>query len=231
MGVRTQPRRKSERRPHRHGRRRRLGARRRHDARQPFRPAATRTRAGTSSNSTPRSPLSSKTREPSCVTLWRRRSPTSRRSTPRAAPIPPTAAAHQARSQSRAAKEAWLDVLVLGDSTILLDHSDHVTAVSDTRLASVAPELRREDQDRTRRGARVSRPRPRPPARPACRSRAPKQKPRWRVLDRRRRTAGRGPRTNRPSPDRTEFSQRKEARPDDRRRASGRVTDVAVRLE
>jgi Protein phosphatase 2C len=39
---------------------------------------------------------------------------------------------------------AWLDVLVLGDSTILLDHSDHVTALTDTRLASVARGLRRE---------------------------------------------------------------------------------------
>jgi hypothetical protein len=39
---------------------------------------------------------------------------------------------------------AWLDVLLLGDSTILLDHGDHVTAVTDTRLASVAHELRRE---------------------------------------------------------------------------------------
>jgi hypothetical protein len=38
----------------------------------------------------------------------------------------------------------WLEVLVLGDSTILLDHNDHVTAVTDTRLASVAPDLRRE---------------------------------------------------------------------------------------
>jgi serine/threonine protein phosphatase PrpC len=38
----------------------------------------------------------------------------------------------------------WLDVLVLGDSTILLDHGDHVTTITDTRLAFVALELRRE---------------------------------------------------------------------------------------
>jgi hypothetical protein len=39
---------------------------------------------------------------------------------------------------------ARLDLLVLGDSAILLDHGNRVTAVTDTRLASVAPELRRE---------------------------------------------------------------------------------------
>lgn len=61
----------------------------------------------------------------------------------------------------------WLDVLVLGDSTILLDHGDRVTTVRDTRLASVAPELRHEiktalasghgyrDPDHERRRARL----------------------------------------------------------------------------
>ena len=39
---------------------------------------------------------------------------------------------------------AWLDVLVLGDSTVLLDHSNHITAIRDTRLASVAAQVRRE---------------------------------------------------------------------------------------
>ena len=39
---------------------------------------------------------------------------------------------------------AWLDVLVLGDSTVLLDHSDHITAIRDTRLAAVARQFRRE---------------------------------------------------------------------------------------
>jgi hypothetical protein len=38
----------------------------------------------------------------------------------------------------------WLDVLVLGDSTILLDHGDEVSRITDTRLASVALDLRRE---------------------------------------------------------------------------------------
>ncbi len=38
----------------------------------------------------------------------------------------------------------WLDVLVLGDSTILLDHGDRLSTVTDTRLAAIAPELRLE---------------------------------------------------------------------------------------
>ena len=63
--------------------------------------------------------------------------------------------------------EVWLDVLVLGDSTVLLDHGDHITSVRDTRLASVAAEFRREiesalasghgyrDADHERRRARL----------------------------------------------------------------------------
>ena len=61
----------------------------------------------------------------------------------------------------------WLDLLVLGDSTILLDHSNQISTLSDARLASVAPELRREirtalvrgrgfaDPDHERRRARL----------------------------------------------------------------------------
>jgi len=37
-----------------------------------------------------------------------------------------------------------LDLLVLGDSTILLDHGDRVTTVSDTRLTTIASHLRHE---------------------------------------------------------------------------------------
>jgi hypothetical protein len=37
-----------------------------------------------------------------------------------------------------------LDLLVLGDSTVLLDHGTHVATMCDTRLAGIAPELRRE---------------------------------------------------------------------------------------
>ncbi|HEY6799152.1 MAG TPA: protein phosphatase 2C domain-containing protein, partial [Agromyces sp.] len=39
---------------------------------------------------------------------------------------------------------SWLDTLVLGDSTILLDHGTHITTIRDTRLAAIAPELRRD---------------------------------------------------------------------------------------
>ncbi len=39
---------------------------------------------------------------------------------------------------------SWIHVLVLGDSTIVLDHGTHATTMRDTRLATVAPELRRE---------------------------------------------------------------------------------------
>jgi hypothetical protein len=37
-----------------------------------------------------------------------------------------------------------IDLLVLGDSTILLDHGTHVSALRDTRLASISPTLRHQ---------------------------------------------------------------------------------------
>jgi hypothetical protein len=46
----------------------------------------------------------------------------------------------------------WLDVLVLGDSTILLDHGDRLSIVTDTRLAAIAPELRLEIKTALRTG-------------------------------------------------------------------------------
>jgi Protein phosphatase 2C len=41
-------------------------------------------------------------------------------------------------------RSQWLDLLVLGDSTILLDCQTHVRTLRDTRLAAIAPELRRD---------------------------------------------------------------------------------------
>lgn len=41
-------------------------------------------------------------------------------------------------------RDRWLDLLVLGDSTILLDHGTHMTAMRDRRLAEIAPDLRQE---------------------------------------------------------------------------------------
>lgn len=41
-------------------------------------------------------------------------------------------------------RDRWLDLLVLGDSTILLDHGTHTTAMRDRRLAEIAPDLRQE---------------------------------------------------------------------------------------